>query len=84
MHRWIWDLQYTPVAGAAIRLEDDELLLAARGVIALPGAYTVKLTVAGRTYSQPLTVKMDPRIKVSARGSAEAVRRRDRVSRAAI
>ena len=33
---------------------------------ALPGTYTVKMTVAGQSYSQPLTVKMDPRIKTSA------------------
>jgi hypothetical protein len=31
--------------------------------VALPGRYTVKLTVNGKTYSQPLTVKMDPRVK---------------------
>jgi hypothetical protein len=64
MHRWIWDLQYTPVEGA-IRFDDDELFAAPRGILALPGAYTVQLTVAGQNYSQPLTVKMDPRIKVS-------------------
>jgi len=65
MHRWIWDFQYTPVAGA-VRLEDDEFFSAARGVTALPGAYTVRLTVAGQSYSRPLTVKLDPRIKISA------------------
>ena len=26
-----------------------------------PGVYTVKLTVDGRTYTQPLIVKPDPR-----------------------
>ena len=65
MHRWIWDLQYTPVAGAP-RLDDDELFRAPSGVMALPGAYTVKLTVGGQSYSQPLTVAMDPRIPVGA------------------
>jgi hypothetical protein len=29
----------------------------------MPGQYTVKLTVDGRSYAQPLTVKMDPRVK---------------------
>jgi hypothetical protein len=29
----------------------------------LPGEYTVKLTVDGKSYTQPLAVKMDPRIK---------------------
>jgi hypothetical protein len=36
----------------------------------LPGEYTVKLTVDGRTYLQPLTVKMDPRVKIPAAGLA--------------
>jgi photosystem II stability/assembly factor-like uncharacterized protein len=65
MHRWIWDLQCKAVE-TGVRMDDDELFSAARGVIALPGKYTVKLTVAGQTYSQPLTVKMDPRVKTSA------------------
>jgi hypothetical protein len=34
----------------------------------LPGSYTLKLTVNGRTYTQPLTVRMDPRIKTSPAG----------------
>jgi hypothetical protein len=28
-----------------------------------PGQYTVRLTVGGNSYVQPLTVKMDPRVK---------------------
>jgi hypothetical protein len=28
----------------------------------LPGEYTVKLTANGQSYTQPLTVKMDPRV----------------------
>jgi len=35
------------------------------GAWAMPGKYTVKLTVDGRAYTQPLTVRMDPRIKTS-------------------
>jgi aerobic-type carbon monoxide dehydrogenase small subunit (CoxS/CutS family) len=31
----------------------------------LPGVYTVTLTVNGKKYSQPMTVKMDPRVKTS-------------------
>jgi photosystem II stability/assembly factor-like uncharacterized protein len=65
MHRWIWNLQDTPVAGSS-RFGEDELFFLPRGVIVLPGTYNVKLTVAGRIYSQPLTIKMDPRVKVSA------------------
>jgi photosystem II stability/assembly factor-like uncharacterized protein len=65
MHRWIWDLQCAAVA-TGVAMDDDELFSAARGVIAMPGAYTVRLTVSGQSYSQPLTVKMDPRVRISA------------------
>ena len=61
MHRWIWDLHYAPAAGDS-HLVGDEFVVAPRGVTALPGTYTVKLTVAGKGYSQPLIVKMDTRI----------------------
>jgi hypothetical protein len=32
----------------------------------MPGSYTVKLTAGGKTYTQPMTVKMDPQVKTSA------------------
>jgi hypothetical protein len=31
----------------------------------MPGSYTVKLTVGTKTYTQPLVVRMDPRVKTS-------------------
>jgi hypothetical protein len=31
-----------------------------------PGQYTVKLTVDGKSYAQPITVKMDPRVRLTA------------------
>ena len=33
------------------------------GALALPGEYSVKLTVNGKSYTQPLALKMDPRVK---------------------
>jgi hypothetical protein len=36
-----------------------------------PGQYTVKLTVGSRTLTQPLVVKMDPRVKTPAAGLAQ-------------
>jgi photosystem II stability/assembly factor-like uncharacterized protein len=65
MHRWIWDLHYTAVPGST-HLAGDEFVVAPRGVTALPGTYTAKLTVSGQSYTQPLTLKMDPRITTSA------------------
>ncbi len=64
MHRWVWDLHYTP-AGGDSHLVGDEFVIAPRGVTALPGKYIVRLTVASQSYSQPLTLKMDPRITTS-------------------
>jgi photosystem II stability/assembly factor-like uncharacterized protein len=40
------------------------------GPMALPGSYTVRLTVNGNTYSQPLTVVPDPRVPVTEQGLA--------------
>ena len=37
-------------------------------MLALPGAYTVKLTVNGRTLMHPLTLKMDPRASITPLG----------------
>ena len=33
-----------------------------------PGAYTVRLTVDGKSYTQPITLKLDPRVKTPAAG----------------
>jgi photosystem II stability/assembly factor-like uncharacterized protein len=58
-HRFVWDLHYeTPRGGGSSYRR-------ASGVWVLPGNYTVVLTVAGKSYKQPLTVRMDPRIKTS-------------------
>jgi hypothetical protein len=67
MHRFVWDMHYPPVPGAprvldanqAVRHNTPELSSAPW---IMPGRYTVRLTVAGRTYTQPLTVIMDPRV----------------------
>lgn len=69
MHRFVWDVHYAapdalekefPISAI---LHDTPLL--PLGARALPGSYTVKLTVNGQSYTQPLTVKMDPRILTS-------------------
>jgi hypothetical protein len=63
MHRFIWDLHYTPVAGGSRFPGAAFFGFGASSPAALPGDYTVKLTVDGKSYTQPITVKMDPRIK---------------------
>ena len=66
MHRFVWDMHYAlpeslehefPIS--AIYRDTVKYPLGAR---ALPGNYTVKLTVDGKSYTQALVVKMDPRI----------------------
>jgi hypothetical protein len=77
MHRFIWDLHYTPLtqgAGRGGRASYPMQAIAhdtAPSITSLwvaPGQYVVKLTANGRTYRQPLTVKMDPRVKTLAAG----------------
>jgi len=70
MHRWTWPLHYSAPASsrheypiAAIAHGTPRLPL---GPTAVPGRYTVRLTVDGKVVTAPLTVKMDPRVNVSA------------------
>ena len=65
-HRFIWDLHTQPLA-----LQPAYAIAAIYGQTApeptspwvMPGTYTVKLTVDGKSFTQPLVVKMDPRVK---------------------
>jgi photosystem II stability/assembly factor-like uncharacterized protein len=65
-HRFIWDLHEQ-----SLDVPPTYSIAAVYGQTApsptspwvLPGTYIVKLTVDGKAYTQPLTVKMDPRVK---------------------
>jgi photosystem II stability/assembly factor-like uncharacterized protein len=68
-HRFMWDLHYKPLEvspqypiSAIYKNTEPE----PTSPWVLPATYTVKLTVNGKTYTQSLTVKMDPRVKTSA------------------
>lgn len=67
MHRFVWDLHYPPPEALEHEFPISAIVhntpLHPLGVRALPGSYIVKLTVDGKGYTQPLTVKMDPRIQ---------------------
>ncbi len=64
MHRYVWDLRPTPSAPRAGGGGGGGGGGFGRGAAAvLPGTYTVKLTVGEKSYTQPLMVKMDPRVK---------------------
>ncbi|HET8552775.1 MAG TPA: glycosyl hydrolase [Gammaproteobacteria bacterium] len=62
MHRFVWNLHYAlppSIPGAVYDMGGPVAPLA------LPGTYQVTLNVDGRTWQEPLTVKMDPRVDVS-------------------
>ncbi len=61
MHRFLWDLHYASATAAGARAGRR----GGSGPWVVPGQYTVKLTVDGKSLSAPLTVKMDPRINVT-------------------
>ena len=71
MHRVSWDLHYNPVIGGAGDGEGGEGAVPHRTypVVNAPwapsGEYTVRLTVDGRSYTQPLTLRLDPRVKTA-------------------
>ncbi|HYV64638.1 MAG TPA: hypothetical protein VE964_00255, partial [Myxococcales bacterium] len=53
-----------------------------QGPWALPGSYTVRLTVDGAPFTQPLRVEMDPRVKTSADGLRQQLELSFRVAQA--
>jgi photosystem II stability/assembly factor-like uncharacterized protein len=74
-HRFVWDLRYPPPGAAQrdfpISAIYRDTPLEPLGVLAVPGVYTVKLTVNGTTFTQPLTLKMDPRATITPLGLAQ-------------
>ena len=56
MHRFTWDLRYPGPWQSAARPEGPN------GPAAIPGKYSVRLTVGSVTSTQPLTVVEDPRV----------------------
>ena len=64
MHRWSWDMrELAPGAPAPAGGRGGR---GGGGYAALPGAYTVRLTAGGHSYTQPLTVHMAPGVSFSA------------------
>jgi photosystem II stability/assembly factor-like uncharacterized protein len=66
-HRFLWDLHYTPLPGGDVRYPIQAIYHntppSITSIWAMPGQYTVRLTVNGQSYQQPLTLRMDPRVK---------------------
>ncbi|MBA3651453.1 MAG: glycoside hydrolase, partial [Chthoniobacterales bacterium] len=75
LHRFLWDMHYAQIPGvepefpmtAVYRNTAPE----ATSPWVSPGEYSAVLTANGKSYNQPLEVKMDPRVKTSASDLAE-------------
>ena len=79
MHRFTWDVHYQPVDGVN-RVGGPTLPIAAIAhdtvpapttPWANPGTYTVRLTVDGKSFTQAIVVRQDPRVKTPALAMAQ-------------
>jgi photosystem II stability/assembly factor-like uncharacterized protein len=71
-HRFVWDMHWARPAGTSS--EPAEYPISAtpydtprepRGPWAMPGQYSARLTVGGKTFVQSFTLRMDPRVKTT-------------------
>ncbi len=77
LHRFTWDMRYQPIGDVNLRAAGE---VEATGAVphrsehspsapwAPPGRYLVRLRVDGTSYTQPLTLRLDPRVKTPAAG----------------
>ena len=68
MHRFVWDMRYQPLEGttpaeSATGAVPHRTYYAASTPWAAPGRYTVRLTADGKTFTQPLDLVLDPRVR---------------------
>ena len=71
MHRISWSLRYQPLAQERSPIQRPIVIPGRSSVVpsspwAPPGHYTVRLTAGGKAYTQPLTVRLDPRVTTPA------------------
>ena len=81
MHRFSWDLHYDPVGERGPAGDVDATGAVPRRTYptsdtpwAPAGQYRVRLTVGSKRYIQPLTLRLDPRVKTPAIGLAQIAR----------
>ncbi len=74
MHRFTWDMHYDPIAGmtgggrgggGGGGAVPHRTHAAVDAPWVAPGTYTVRLTANGKSFTQPIVVKMDPRVKIT-------------------
>jgi photosystem II stability/assembly factor-like uncharacterized protein len=83
LNRFVWDLRYE----GASRVPKSPLWAGnTDGPEALPGTYQVRLTVQGKSYTAPLEIQPDPRLKISRQDLEKQfdllIKIRDRVTQA--
>jgi hypothetical protein len=73
MHRFMWDMHYDPIGegggrggGGGMGAVPHRTYSGVNSPWAAPGSYTVRLTAGGKSYTQPIMLRLDPRIKASA------------------
>jgi hypothetical protein len=74
LHRFMWDLHYQPIGagggggrgGLPINSVPHNGAPAPGTPWVSPGTYNVTLTVNGKSYTQPIVVKQDPRVRTAA------------------
>jgi hypothetical protein len=67
-HRFLWDLKYAPInipVSYPMTAVKNNTAPEATAPWVMPGSYTITLQVNGKTYTQPLELKIDPRVKTS-------------------
>jgi len=68
-NRFVWDLHYTPPPvhnyDYGMSVANLQSVREPQGPLVLPGKYEVRLSYEMKTYSQPLEIAMDPRVKIS-------------------
>ncbi len=61
LNRFVWNLRYDDAA----RVPNSPLWAGSTtGPLLVPGTYQLKLTVGGKSYTQPLEIKLDPRLQL--------------------
>ena len=75
MHRFVWDLHGTAPESLDHTYPISAIIHATprepQGARAMPGRYTAKLTVGGKSYTQIFELKMDPRSKAAPEALAQ-------------
>jgi hypothetical protein len=79
MHRFNWDLHFDPISeeagrgggGGSSGAVPHRTYSGVNAPWAPPGSYKVRLTVDGKSLTQPITLRLDPRVKTPAAGLAQ-------------